>query len=176
MIVKAVTLFLSALALVGCVTLGFDTTGDLEERSATCPWDAEETELALEAFREEYTNKFIESKELVKTVQLNQVIDWVVIDCQTTFLFKPERLPQSQWNEDPPPDSVSGITDNPYHIRVGAPADLPIGRTSLFHELMHATLWAIYDDPDADHEKKKIGLTWTKDHTALVNDLDSQFM
>ena len=65
---------------------------------------------------------------------------------------------------------VIGITHTKNFIWVYRDKQFKIANTSLVHELVHATLWAVHGAPDTDHESTiyKNENYWTRKHTLFI--------
>lgn len=64
--------------------------------------------------------------------------------------------------------TIVGLAISPEMIWCHFPPGSKISSSSLVHELVHISLWAKYNTPDADHEGT-VHMGWTKDHTEFIS-------
>ena len=66
---------------------------------------------------------------------------------------------------------IVGLTRTPSWVWVYTEYDERICQTSLVHELVHVSLWAVHGSGDPDHLGKKYK-GWTIDHTAFIQEMN----
>lgn len=129
----------------------------IEERISTY-----DTSLALSLIYLEWERQFGDPDLIVYEAFSQHFIEWM-----------PEPIPVPYYGEGKV--ATGGLTPERHHSQVVTRENCLIYCTGLSHELVHAALWALNDEPDPDHEidtGKYHG--WTEEHNLWIEETDAK--
>lgn len=126
--------------------------------------DRERTAIAMTLFYQEYQKKFGDPMGTISDALNRLMVEWSSKEKTISGGYGMEGI---RFND----RKIVGLTRTPSWVWVYTEYDERICQTSLVHELVHVSLWAVHGSGDPDHLGKKYK-GWTIDHTAFIQEMN----